>query len=87
MLLEAVRGGVGLGLLPVWLGEHDRQLVRVSEILPDLLHHTGYLMNAELRHEPRLRAVADAIALLFRRERANMTGEGQLVRPSTLDIG
>jgi DNA-binding transcriptional LysR family regulator len=75
MVLEAVRGGIGLGLLPVWLGEHDALLVRVSEVLPDLLHQTGYQMNADLRHEPRLHAVADAITSLFRRERPNLTGE------------
>jgi hypothetical protein len=38
------------------------------------------LMNAEMRHEPRLRAVADAIGVLFRRERRDLMGEA--VRPS-----
>jgi DNA-binding transcriptional LysR family regulator len=74
MVLEAVRGSIGLGLLPVWLGEHDALLARVSEILPDLLHQTSDHMNADLRHEPRLRSVADAIGTLFRRERPNLTG-------------
>ena len=92
MVLEAVRGGIGLGLLPVWLGEHDPLLMRVSEVLPDILHQTSYLMNAELRHEPRLRAVANAIAALFRRERPHVAGETiaeiQAVRrPNGLDIG
>jgi DNA-binding transcriptional LysR family regulator len=75
MVLEAVRAGIGLGLLPVWLGAHDSSLVRVSEVLLDLIHPTSYLMNADLRHEPRLRAVVDAIAALFRRERRNLLGE------------
>jgi DNA-binding transcriptional LysR family regulator len=75
MVLEAVRAGVGLGLLPVWLGESDATLVRVSEVLPDLVHQTSQLMNADLRNEPRLREVADAVSALFRRERASLTGE------------
>ena len=75
MVLEAVRAGVGLGLLPVWLGESDATLVRVSEVLPDLVHQTSQLMNADLRNEPRLREVADAVGTLFRRERASLTGE------------
>jgi DNA-binding transcriptional LysR family regulator len=74
MVLEAVRAGVGLGLLPVWLGESDASLARVSGVLPDLIHQTSYQMNADLRHEPRLRAVADAVGALFRREHPNLTG-------------
>jgi molybdate transport repressor ModE-like protein len=76
LVLEAVRAGIGLGLLPVWLGEHDPLLVRVSEALPDLVHTTSYLMNADLRHEPRLRAVTDAVSALFKRQRHDLVGEG-----------
>jgi DNA-binding transcriptional LysR family regulator len=75
MVLEAVRSGVGLGLLPVWLAESDTTLVRVSEVLPDLVHQTSHQMNADLRNEPRLRAVADAVSALFRRERPSLLGE------------
>jgi molybdate transport repressor ModE-like protein len=75
MVLEAVRAGVGLGVLPVWLGENDAMLTRVSAVLPDLVHQTSHQMNADLRHEPRLRAVADAVGALFRRERPNLMGE------------
>jgi DNA-binding transcriptional LysR family regulator len=75
MVLEAVRGGVGLGLLPIWLGESDGLLARVSDVLPDLIHQTSHLMNAELRNEPRLRAVAEAVGALFRRERPSLLGE------------
>ena len=74
MILAAVRDGVGMGLLPVWLGEPDPSLRRVSGVLPDLTHETGYLMNVELRQEPRLRAVAEEISALFRRERASLSG-------------
>ncbi len=84
MVLEAVRGGVGLGLLPVWLGENDPVLQRVSAILPDLVHQTSHLMNADLRHEPRLRAVADAVAALFRRERPNLLGE--TIKPADAEL-
>jgi DNA-binding transcriptional LysR family regulator len=75
MVLEAVRGDAGPGLLPVWLGEGDALLVRVSAVLPDLIHQTSHQINADLRHEPRLRAVADAVGALVRRERPNLAGE------------
>jgi molybdate transport repressor ModE-like protein len=86
MVLEAVRSGLGLGLLPVWLGESDASLARVSEVLPDLIHQTSHQMNADLRHEPRLRAVADAVAALFRRERPNLLGETITVCPGDRDV-
>jgi DNA-binding transcriptional LysR family regulator len=75
LVLEAIRSGVGTGLLPVWLGDSDPTLVRVSNVLPDLTHQTHALINADLRHEARLQALLQAITLLFRQQRTTLGGE------------
>lgn len=79
LLLEAIRGGAGRGLLPVWLGDHDPLLVRLSDPLPDIVHPILHTINGELRHEPQVRAVSEALARLFRAERLTLLGE----RPPT----
>jgi DNA-binding transcriptional LysR family regulator len=81
LVLEAVRSGVGLGLLPVWLGDSDPTLMRASDVLSDLTHQTVCLINADLRHEPRLQAVMQAITSLFRQERATLAGEAGAAVP------
>jgi molybdate transport repressor ModE-like protein len=75
LLLEAIRRGVGRGLLPVWLGDHDPLLVRLSDPLPDVIHPILHTINGELRHEPQVRAVTEALVRLFRTERRTLLGE------------
>jgi len=75
LLLEAIRRGAGRGLLPVWLGDHDPLLVRLSDPLPDVVHPILHTINGELRHEPQVRAVSEALVRLFRTERLALLGE------------
>jgi molybdate transport repressor ModE-like protein len=75
LLLEAMRRGVGRGLLPVWLGDNDPLLVRLSDPLPDIVHPIFHSINGELRHEPQVRAVGEALARLFRTERLTLLGQ------------
>ena len=79
LLLEAIRHGAGRGLLPVWLGDHDTSLVRLSDPLPEIVHPILHTINGELRHEPQVRAVSEALVRLFRTERVTLLGE----RPPT----
>ncbi|HET6608020.1 MAG TPA: LysR family transcriptional regulator, partial [Rhodopila sp.] len=78
LLLEAIRCGVGRGLLPVWLGDRDPLLVRLSDPLPDVIHPILHTINDELRHEPQVRAVTEALVRLFRAERVTLLGETSL---------
>jgi molybdate transport repressor ModE-like protein len=78
LLLEAIRRGVGRGLLPVWLGDHDPLLVRLSDPLPDVIHPILHAINGEMRREPQVRAVTEALVRLFRIERRALLGEVSL---------
>jgi molybdate transport repressor ModE-like protein len=75
LLLEAIRRGVGRGLLPVWLGDHDPLLVRLSDPLPEIVHPILHAINGELRHEPQVRAVSEALVRLFRTEQSTLLGK------------
>lgn len=71
---DAARAGVGVALLPRYLVADDPGLVRVA------LGHTPperdlwLLIRPDLRKVPRIRAVADYLVELFRRERHLMSG-------------
>ncbi len=63
--LAAVRAGLGIGAVQVPVAEHDGNLLRV---LPDLQLaslETWIVMHEDLRHAPRVRAVADHLAAEF----------------------
>jgi molybdate transport repressor ModE-like protein len=77
LLLEAIRCGVGRGLLPVWLGDRDPVLVRLSDPIPEISHPIVHTINGELRHEPQVRAVTEALVELFRTERRALLGGTQ----------
>jgi DNA-binding transcriptional LysR family regulator len=56
-IVTAVRAGVGIGLVPCYIGERDETLVRVW---PELLFHELWLvMHRDLRHAARIRVVAE----------------------------
>lgn len=71
---EAARAGLGVALLPHYLAAADRSLVPVDlgERPPE--RDLWLLMRPDLRRTPRVRAVADFLNELFRRERALLAG-------------
>jgi DNA-binding transcriptional LysR family regulator len=66
VLLEAVREGQGLGVLPELIADADPSLQKISvdAAPPELLVWLAW--HRELRNVPRVRAVADAIIEAFR---------------------
>jgi len=64
VLREAVRAGLGLAELPVYLAENDPRLKRVW---PDRAEHYDIWMvlHGDLHRSGRVRAVADAIVDVF----------------------
>jgi DNA-binding transcriptional LysR family regulator len=84
VLRDAVRAGVGISLLPCYLGDADPALARIgltqprslaSEVSADqylLVHH-------DLRSLPRVRHVMDAIMRLFQEDRALIGGQAALI--------
>jgi DNA-binding transcriptional LysR family regulator len=76
VLLEAVRSGAGLAVLPCYLGDRDRALRRVGGIIPEVFADQWLLVHRDLRALPRVRAVMDALVDLFQRERTLLEGKG-----------
>lgn len=58
-LAEAASAGIGLALLPCFIGETAAGLVRLSPPIPDLEVGLWILTHADLRHTARIRAFMD----------------------------
>jgi DNA-binding transcriptional LysR family regulator len=74
VLREGCRAGAGLAVLPCYLGDADPQLHRIGDVLPEVFADQWLLVHRDLRALPRVRAVMDAVILLFQRERALLAG-------------
>jgi DNA-binding transcriptional LysR family regulator len=74
VLHEATRAGVGLAVLPCYLGDVDPALKRVGGVVPEVFADQWLLVHRDLRALPRVRAVMDAVIELFQRERALLEG-------------
>jgi DNA-binding transcriptional LysR family regulator len=74
VLHEAARSGAGLAVLPCYLGDPDPQLQRIGDVLPEVFADQWLLVHRDLRALPRVRAVMDAVIVLFQRERALLEG-------------
>ena len=70
----AARAGYGVALLPRFVAANDRGLVQVmpKERLPE--RDVWLLIRRDLTKVPRVRAVADYLAEVFRRERRVLAG-------------
>jgi LysR substrate binding domain-containing protein len=71
---RAVRDGVGVSLLPCFLGDTDPALVRVIEPPAALAESVFLIVHEDMRRAEPVRAVADALAQLFRRARDELAG-------------
>src|SRR5258708_19426345 len=74
VLHEAARAGVGLAVLPCYLGDPDPALKRVGGVVPEVSADQWLLVHRDLRALPRVRAVMDAVIDLFQRERPLLEG-------------
>ena len=70
----AARAGFGVALLPRYLAAYDPRLAEVACDKPMLERDIWLLIRPDLRRVPRVRAVADYIIELFRRERERLLG-------------
>lgn len=59
--IEAVRAGLGVGILPCAFAEGDEALVRRGEPMPELRVPVWVLMHESVRDIPRVRAAAEFI--------------------------
>jgi len=59
--LTAVKSGVGLGVLPVTLGDNESDLLRLFGPIPNLPSDIYLLIHEDMKETPRVRAFFDFI--------------------------
>jgi DNA-binding transcriptional LysR family regulator len=67
--LIAVRAGVGVAGLPCFLGERDRDLVRIYEGVLPFARDIWLVVHRDLRKNPAIRAVMDFVAVVISENR------------------
>ncbi|WP_460274904.1 LysR substrate-binding domain-containing protein [Celeribacter sp. ULVN23_4] len=60
VVLDMIRSGLGVGILPERVAEREQGVVRVGD-LPPLSYPLGIVAHRELRTSARIRAVFDAL--------------------------
>jgi DNA-binding transcriptional LysR family regulator len=81
MRLEAIRAGVGIGLLPCYAADPDPLLERVTPPVPELAADYWVIVHRDLRRAACVRAVIDWIRRLFEQQRDALAGTA----PSSAD--
>lgn len=71
---QAVRSGIGCGLLPCFVGGSIPDLVRIGAPLPDLSLPLWLLVHPEMARLPRIRRACDALAAKLREAAPLLTG-------------
>ena len=74
VLHDAVRNGVGLGVLACFAADADSGLIRLSPTIPGVTSVQHLIVHRDLRRVPGVRAVMDALVELFEREAAGLAG-------------
>jgi DNA-binding transcriptional LysR family regulator len=67
--LIAARAGVGVAGLPCFLGDRDRDLVRIDEDVPSFARDIWLVVHRDLRKTPAVRAVMDFVAVVISENR------------------
>ncbi|WP_343712298.1 LysR family transcriptional regulator [Inquilinus sp.] len=71
---RAAADGLGVALLPCFLGDADGRLLRLGNPVPELAEDIHLMLHGDLRRDAAVRAVAEALAALFRRQRQALEG-------------
>ena len=71
---QAVRAGIGISVLPCFIGDEDHALVRLSEPLETMSTELWLLVHKDLRRVTRIRTFVDFIAAALRRKRGLFEG-------------
>lgn len=72
---HAAADGLGVTLLPCFLGDGDDRLQRLGDPVPELAEDVYLMLHGDLRRDAAVRAVAEALAALFRHQRPALSGE------------
>lgn len=82
-MLCAARAGLGLAVLPCYLGENDEQLVRVGRDIPSMAIDLWILTHPDLRKTERVRLFMDYVAEVARRSHFGSMKEKASLRVSS----
>ncbi len=72
----AVRHGMGLGVLPCFVGDTDPSLRRLTPPLSEVTPSLYVLVHPDLRRVPAVRIMMDSLIALFKEESAILAGDG-----------
>ena len=75
LLHSVLTSGLGLGMLPCWLGDADRTLERVLVNEAYVTRPLTLVVHEDLRRVARVRLVFDALAEMFAAERSVLEGK------------
>ena len=73
----AARAGIGIALLPRFMGDHDRGLVRLFPIATEDVAHLWLLIHADLRQTARVRTFVDFLTEAIVAERSVWEGKAR----------
>ncbi|OWJ68259.1 LysR family transcriptional regulator [Inquilinus limosus] len=76
---RAAADGLGVALLPCFLGDADDRLLRLGGPVPELAEDVYLMLHGELRRDDAVRAVTEALAALFHRQRRALEGTRRVV--------
>ena len=65
MLFYLIRGGAGRGMLPCFIGDQERRLVRAGPVIDELTYEMWLVAHDDERQRPEVRTVIDRLAALF----------------------
>jgi DNA-binding transcriptional LysR family regulator len=79
--LAAAKAGIGLAVLPCYLGDPERGLVRaIRHPIPDLTAELWMVTHADLKHTARVRAFFDLLCERLSQDRDLFEGRGSTSR-------
>lgn len=65
LALDLARAGMGRMIMPVFAGDDDSQLIRISDAIGELEHEVWLVSHHELRHDPAIRRALNALGRLL----------------------
>lgn len=74
-MVANLRAGLGVGMLPVFIGDDEPDLMRCIPRIPELYSELWLIVREEIKDAPHVRAVSDFLAEFIKAERPRLTGE------------
>lgn len=74
VIAKTVRQGGGLGVLPCFIGDESKSLIRLTPPIDDLRRPLHLVVHRDIRKSPAVRAVIDTLADIFKRDADRLLG-------------